>query len=93
MRVFAFSAGTPITLMVSTCRSLLSQVVAEEDVGKAFSMASCLEIIANMMGSVVTLRLYTATSAYFAGTVYLFIALAYAVIVILLITLNNYNKR
>ena len=77
--------------MVSTCRSLLSQVVAEDNVGKAFSMASCLEILANMLGSIVTLRLYTETSKYFAGTVYLFIAALYFVIVILLHVLKRLN--
>ena len=79
--------------MVSACRSLLSQVVSEEDVGKAFSMASCLEILAHMLGSLVTLKLYTETSKLFAGTVYVFLAVLYLIVIILLVILNKLNKN
>ncbi len=75
--------------MVSTCRSLLSQVVSEDGVAKAFSMASCLEMLANMLGSAVTLRVYTATSAIYPGAVYLFIALQYSAIFVLLVVLHK----
>ena len=79
--------------MVSTCRSLLSQVVSEEDIGKVFSMASCLEILTYMFGSIISLRLYTATSNLFPGTVYLFIGFLYFVVMVLLIFLNRLNSK
>ena len=81
--------GTPVTLLVSTIRSVMSKIVSDQDYRKVFSLASCVDTIANMIGSVLILYFYRKTADALTSSGYLFIAFLYITVLILLIYMHK----
>ncbi len=63
----AVVVGCPSAMIVSGIKSLISKSVEEGEMGKVFSLLSCGETIANMLGSVTFTALYVSTLHLYPG--------------------------
>ena len=54
--------GAPLSFIISGLKSMISKSVDELDIGKTFSLLSCGELMANLLGSVLFNNIYAATS-------------------------------
>lgn len=59
---FAAILGSPLSLIISGTKSMISKSVDEGEVGKIFSLLSCGETIANLFGSVIFNNIFAATA-------------------------------
>lgn len=50
---------------------MLSKAIGDDEIGKTFSLLSCGETVANLLGSVTLTTIYGATAADFKGTVFI----------------------
>ena len=55
--------GCPSGMIASSGKSLVSKIVSEDEVGKVFSLLSCLEAVSNLVGTVIFTNIYTATAS------------------------------
>jgi hypothetical protein len=84
--------GSPSALIISSAKSMISKSVDEDEMGKTFSLLSCGETIANLVGSLTFTGLY-------AATVYIYPGLTFAadaglmVILLFAILLLTYDIR
>jgi len=67
----AVIVGCPNALVVSSSRSLVSKLVAEDEQGKVFSLLSCGESVASVVGGVVFALVYRNAVGFMPGLVYL----------------------
>ena len=54
--------GAPLSFIISGLKSMISKSVDELDIGKTFSLLSCGELMANLLGAVLFNNIYAATS-------------------------------
>jgi MFS-type transporter involved in bile tolerance (Atg22 family) len=59
--------GSPSALIISSAKSMISKSVGEDEMGKTFSLLSCGETIANLVGSLTFTGLYAATVNIYPG--------------------------
>ena len=64
---FSVVIGSPSAMITSGAKSLISKTVEEGEIGKAFSLLSCMETLSNVLGSVIFNNVYAATTAVFPG--------------------------
>lgn len=53
--------GSPSALIITGAKSMISKTVADDEMGKTFSLLSCGETIANLVGSLLFTGLYSST--------------------------------
>jgi len=70
-------------LITSALRSLLSKCVDEDEAGKIFSLLACGETASKLIGVLVFVNLYSATAYFFPGFAYVFEAIIYILMLIL----------
>ena len=74
--------GCPSGMIMSSAKSLVSKIVSEDEIGKCFSLISCLESVSNLVGTVIFTNLYTATALkLFPGFTFAMDALFYVLLV------------
>lgn len=88
-------AQNPTTLYVSSglalfkvlaspmCRSLISSIIPNNEIGKIYSFTSAFEAISSLIASPLYTYVYSSTFTYFAGAFYLLSTIIYGVNVIL----------
>jgi len=59
--------GCPSAMIISGVKSLVSKAVDEDEMGKTFSLLSCGETIANLVGGVALMTIYATTLELFPG--------------------------
>lgn len=67
----AIILGCPSALIIAGAKSMLSKAVSDDEIGKTFSLLSCGETVANLLGSVTLTTIYGATAAHSKGTVFI----------------------
>ena len=81
--------GSPSALIISSSKSMISKFVGEDEMGKTFSLLSCGETIANLIGSLAFTAIYAATvhiypGLVFAGDACLMVLLLFAMLLLVL---------
>lgn len=72
-------------LITSAVRSLVSKSVNEHEAGKLFSLLACAETASKLFGVLIFVNLYSETADMFAGLAYLFEAVLYICMILLVI--------
>lgn len=69
---FSVIVSCPSALVASGVKSMVSKTVEEDEIGKVFSLLSCMETMSNLAGSVIFNSVYAATaSTIFPGFTFL----------------------
>lgn len=79
--------GCPSALIISGAKSLISKIVHEDEIGKAFSLLSCGETVSNMIGSLLLTGIYSALMPYYAGSTFLLASGVNAIWLVIMILL------
>lgn len=74
-------------MITSALRSLLSKSVDEDEAGKIFSLLACGETASKLLGVVVFVNIYSATAPFFAGAAYIFEAVIYLAMLLLVVVM------
>ena len=77
--------GAPSGMIISACKSIISKTVAENELGKVFSLLSCSEMLSNLLGSLIFTSLYSSFIEYYPGFVFTLDGAVYVVVLLLLI--------
>ena len=76
-------------LITSAVRSLVSKSVNEHEAGKLFSLLACAETASKLFGVLIFVNLYSETVDFFAGFSYIFEAVLYLFMVVLVVWIFN----
>ncbi|XP_059139026.1 proton-coupled folate transporter-like [Physella acuta] len=79
--------SSPVGVISSGSRSILSKAVCDDETGKVFALASSAETLAKLLGSVVFVNIYAATLDIWAGLAYISAALVTLDLIILMVWL------
>jgi len=63
--------AAPSAFVVASCKSIISKLVGEDELGRAFSLVSCGESAAGLAGSVLFTSVYAATVSVMPGLAFL----------------------
>jgi len=63
--------GCPSALIISSCKSLISKLVGDDELGKTFSLLSCGETISNLIGSLLFTFVYGSSVHLMPGLTFL----------------------
>ncbi|XP_059139025.1 proton-coupled folate transporter-like [Physella acuta] len=76
---------SPLGVIASGLRSILSKAVCDDELGKIFALASSAETLAKLLGSVVFVNIYTATLDIWPGPAYISAALVTLGLIIVMV--------
>jgi len=79
--------GCPSALIISGVKSLISKLVDEDEIGKTFSLLSCGETLANLVGSLAFTSIYAETVQIFPGIMFIVDAAMNSVVLLVVILL------
>ncbi len=88
----AILLGCPSALIIAGAKSMLSKAIGDDEIGKTFSLLSCGETVANLLGSVTLTTIYGATAADFKGSV-IIVDIGINVILILVVFFVSWDLR
>lgn len=85
--------GCPSALIISSAKSLVSKSVDDSETGKVFSLLSCGETIANLVGSLVFTALYSVTLSFYPGLTFCVDILLMLIMLALLVVVIVDDRR
>jgi len=90
---FSVFIGSPIAIVIPTAKSIISKLVAADEIGKVFSLLSIGEVTAVIVGTGVLTALYTATLEIYAGLTLAIEAVLMVLLVFAVSLLDLYVRR
>jgi hypothetical protein len=84
--------GCPSALVIAGAKSMLSKAIGDDEIGKTFSLLSCGETVANLVGSVLLTSIYGATAAEFKGSVFI-VDMGINLILIIVVLFVSWDMR
>lgn len=89
----AIILGSPISISVTGLRALISKVVHREELNRVFSLLSCIETAASLIGAFIFLSIYTQTSKTTNNKITFEVAIAVQVALLALLVLLGYLNQ
>ena len=89
----AIILGSPISIAVSGLRALISKVVQREELNRVFSLLSCVETAASLIGAFIFLSIYTQTFAASQKVTFEVAISVQVLLIVLLVVLGYLNQR
>jgi len=83
MLFLACVVGGPQSLTISSAKSMVSKMCREQDLGKAFSLLSSGETLANLVGTVFYTNLYSVTMPFYPGMAFVIEMSLYVLVFVL----------
>ena len=84
--------GSPSSMLISGCKSVISKIVDEHEMGKIFSLLSCAETISNLIGSILFTYLYKYTMHIYNGAAFGVDALLFLLALIIMALVSSDYK-